>query len=135
MAKWLFKTEPGDYSFDDLLKDEKTVWDGVSNNWALKNLSDVKNGDEVFIYHTGKEKKIVGIAQVISEPYPDPRYSDDKLLVVDIKVVKKFSKQVRLKMLKNEPFFSDFMLVKFTRLSIIPVDTKYWQKLIQLSQA
>jgi predicted RNA-binding protein with PUA-like domain len=135
MAKWLFKTEPSDYSFDDLLREGKTVWDGVRNNWALKNLSSIKNGDDVFIYHTGKEKKIVGIAQVISEPYPDPRYSDEKLLVIDIKAVKQFSQHISLKMLKNDPLFSDFMLVKFTRLSILAVNDKYWKKIVQLSQS
>ena len=135
MAKWLFKTEPSVYSFDDLVKEGKTVWDGVTNNWALKNISQIKNGDSVFIYHSGNEKKIVGIAQVISEPYPDPRDSNVKLLVVDIKSKKKFSKPLSLKMLKNDPFFADFMLVKFTRLSIMPVEDNYWKKIVQLAQS
>src|SRR5215510_8826179 len=86
MAKrWLFKTEPSEYSYDDLDRDKKTVWEGVSNNLALKNLREVRLGDEILIYHTGNEKAIVGVAEAISEPYPDPTEKDDKLVVVNLK--------------------------------------------------
>ena len=72
MANWLFKTEPQDYSYADLERDSSTIWDGVKNNWALKNLREVRKGDRALIYHTGKERVIVGEAKVISDPYPDP---------------------------------------------------------------
>ena len=88
MQYWLFKTEPNDYSFDDLLRDKKTVWDGVGNNTALMHMRNVKKGDSVFVYHTGKDKHIAGIASVVRGPYPDPKLDDEKRIVVDIKAVK-----------------------------------------------
>ena len=132
MAFWLVKTESGDYSYQDLEKDKKTVWDGVTNNWALKNIREVKAGDKVLIYHTRKEKNIAGIGEFASDPYPDPHGSDKKLIVADVVPVKKLSGRVSLKILKSDPFFSDFMLVKFTRLSIMPVEKKYWDRILEL---
>ena len=78
--RWLFKTEPSEYSFADLEREKKTVWDGVTNNLALKNLREVRLGDEILIYHSGDEKAIVGLAEAISDAYPDPR-EDDGLAV------------------------------------------------------
>ena len=82
---WLLKTEPSDYSYADLKKDKKTIWDGVSNNLALKHLRNMKKGDLAFIYHTGKERTLVGVAEVVSNPYPDPKKKDPMLAVVDVK--------------------------------------------------
>ena len=78
MARWLLKTEPTDYSYADLERDKRTVWDGVSNNLALKNLRAVKKGDKVLIYHTGDERHLVGTATVVSDPYPDPKGGDPR---------------------------------------------------------
>ena len=114
-----------------LVKDKKTVWDGVTNNWALKNIRAMKKGDEVLVYHSGKEKQIAGLGEVASNPYPDPAKSDEKLAVVDIKPVKKFSGKITLKDLKADPFFVDFMLVKFTRLSVMAVEDKHWKKIME----
>jgi predicted RNA-binding protein with PUA-like domain len=132
MAYWLFKTEPGDYSFDDLIKEGKTVWDGVTNNWALKFLRTINIHDQAFIYHTGKEKCVVGIAEITSDPYPDPQKSNDKLMVVNVKPLRKLSGEVTLNMLKKDPFFSELLLVKFSRLSVMPVEEKYWIRILEL---
>ncbi|MEK7341272.1 MAG: EVE domain-containing protein, partial [Candidatus Binatota bacterium] len=86
--RWLFKTEPSAYSFQQLQKDKRTVWDGVKNNLALKHLSGIKKGDDVFIYHTGDEKAAIGIARTLSGAYPDPGKKEPKLLVVEIEAVR-----------------------------------------------
>ena len=135
MAKWLLKTEPDDYSFSNLLRDGKTVWDGVTNNWALKNMREVKKGDDALIYHTGKEKCIAGIAKIVSDPYPDPAYQDNRKLVIDVKPVKELSYKIKLSSLKNDRFFSEFMLLKFSRLSVIPVEEKYWNRIKELGNS
>ena len=86
-TRWLFKTEPSVYSFQQLEKDKKTMWDGVANNLALKNLKDIQKGDSIFIYHTGDEKQAVGVARALGGAYADPSKKDPKLLVVDIEAV------------------------------------------------
>ena len=88
MAFWLLKTEPTTYSWGDLVKAKRAVWDGVKNPTALRNLRDMKVGDHAFIYHTGDEKQIVGIAKVVKAAYPDPKAGDDSLVVVDLVPVK-----------------------------------------------
>ena len=133
MNKWLLKTEPDDYSFSDLLEDGKTIWDGVTNNWALKNMREVRIGDEAFIYHTGKEKCIAGIARIVSDPHPDPQLSDERRIVFDLEPVKKLPCTITLSMLKTDKFFSGFMLLKFSRLSVMPVEEKYWRRILDLS--
>ncbi len=133
MAKrWLFKTEPSEYSYDDLERDKKTVWEGVSNNLALKNLRAVRLGDEILIYHTGNDKAIVGLAEVISEPYPDPNEKDDNLTVVNIKPKRRFARQVTLTEIKNTEALKEFDLVRLPRLSVMPVSKEHWQVLEEL---
>ncbi len=132
MAYWLLKTEPGEYSYDDLIGEKKTIWDGVTNNWALKNMNNIRSGDTVFIYHTGKDKCIAGIGTVSSDPYPDPKKDNKKFIVIDVTPEKKLSGMVTLKMLKEDPFFAEFMLVKFTRLSVMPVEDKIWSRILQI---
>ena len=129
MANWLFKTEPGDYSYADLERDGGTVWDGIGNNWALKNLREVKTGDRALIYHTGKDKAVMGAAKVTSDPYPDPELDDPKMVVVDIEPVQAWNNPVKLADIKADPAFADFMLVKFSRLSVLPVPAKMWKRL------
>lgn len=133
MAKrWLFKTEPSEYSYDDLERDKKTVWDGVSNNLALKNLRAVRLGDEILIYHTGNDKAIVGLAEVVSEAYPDPNEKDENLVVVNIKPKRRFRRQVTLQEIKNAEALKDFDLVRLPRLSVMPVSKEHWQVLEEL---
>ena len=134
MAKWLFKTEPDDYSYDDLERDGRTIWDGVKNNWALKNLRGVHKGDQALIYHTGKERAVTGMAEVVSDPYPDPEADDPKLVVVDIVPVGTWPQPVTLAAIKADSAFSDFALVRFSRLSVMPVPAKIWQRLEKMSR-
>lgn len=124
--RWLFKTEPTEYSFDDLEREKKTVWDGVGNNLALKNLREVRLGDEVLIYHSGDEKAIVGIAEAISDAYPDPNEADEKVVVVNLKPKRKLLRPLTLHEIKAIDELSDFDLVRLPRLSVMPVTTAQW---------
>ena len=124
---WLFKTEPSVYSFQQLQKDKKTVWDGVANNLALKNLKDIKKGDLVFIYHTGDEKAAVGVAKALGGAYPDPSKNDLKLLVVDVEAGKPLAKPVTLAEVKAHPKLKNFDLVRNSRLSIMKVTDEQWE--------
>ena len=125
--RWLFKTEPTAYSFQRLQKDRRTVWDGVKNNLALKNLREIKRGDEILIYHTGSEKAAVGIARAISASYPDPQKQDPKLLVVEIQVDKPLARPVTLAEMKANAKLKNFDLVRLPRLSIMPVSEEQWE--------
>jgi predicted RNA-binding protein with PUA-like domain len=129
MSLWLLKTEPDCYSYDDLEKDKKTVWDGVGNNLALKYLRQMKKGDRALIYHTGDQKAAVGIADVVSDPYPDPKENDPKLAVVDLKPSKRLSSPVTLAQVKSDERLKDFLLVKMSRLSVMPVTEEQWKLL------
>lgn len=130
--RWLFKTEPSEYSFADLEREKKTVWDGVTNNLALKNLREVRLGDEILIYHSGDEKAIVGLAQAISDPYPDPRSDDEKLAVVNIKPKRRLARRLTLAEIKTAEALRDFDLVRLPRLSVMPVSVEQWQCLSDL---
>lgn len=126
-TRWLFKTEPSVYSYQQLVKDKKTVWDGVANNLALKNLRDIKKGELIFIYHTGDEKQAVGIAQALGGAYPDPSKKDPKLLVVDIEPVKALPKPVTLAEVKADKKLANFDLVRNSRLSVMKVTDEQWE--------
>ncbi len=128
MAHWLFKQEPDEFSYADLEADGRTTWDGVSNPVALKHLRAIAVGDSVFYYHTGKEKAIVGVAEVVAGPQPDP--NNEKLVVLDIKPVRKLAKPVTLAAIKAEPAFASWELVRIARLSVMPVPPAVW-KLIE----
>ncbi len=134
MPTWLMKTEPGTYSYDDLERDRKAVWDGVANPVALKHIRSMKKGDQVLVYHTGDEKSIVGIAEVTSEPYADPKAKDPRLAVVNLKPVRKLANPVSLAAVKAEKIFKDFELVRIPRLSVMPVPTNLWRYLMQMSR-
>src|SRR5713226_10203078 len=125
--RWLFKTEPSAYSFQQLEKDKKTIWDGVKNNLALKNLKDIENGDQILIYHTGDEKAAVGIARALSGAYADASKKDPKLLVVDIEPVKALARPVTLAEIKANAKLKHFDLVRLPRLSIMRVSEEQWK--------
>ena len=131
MAFWLLKTEPSDYAYSDLVLEKKTVWDGVSNNLALKYIRQMRKGDLALIYHTGNEKAVVGIAVLISDPYPDPEQNDPRLVVVDVKPKKKLVREISLAEVKSNSKLKDFELVRLPRLSVMPVETKIWKELVQ----
>ncbi|HSK29448.1 MAG TPA: EVE domain-containing protein [Candidatus Limnocylindria bacterium] len=124
---WLFKTEPSVYSYQQLVKDKKTVWDGVGNNLALKNLKDIKKGEQIFIYHTGDEKAAVGVARALGGAYPDPEKDKPNLLVVDIEPVRALPKPVTLAQVKAHPKLKNFDLVRNSRLSIMKVTDEQWE--------
>jgi predicted RNA-binding protein with PUA-like domain len=133
MAKWLFKEEPDHYSLEDLFRDKRTVWDGVENNLALKHLRSVKKGDRVLYYHTGKEKAVVGEMEVVKGPYPDPARDDERLVVVDVKPVRRFERPVPLSEIKGNPKFADFALVRISRLSVMPVTEEQWLEIERMA--
>ena len=127
--RWLFKTEPNEYSYSDLEQEKKTVWNGVSNNLALKNLREVRLGDQVLLYHSGHEKAIVGIAEAITDAYPDPNETDEKIVVVNIKPKRRLPQPLTLLEIKAIEGLSDFDLVRLPRLSVMPVSPAQWHLL------
>ncbi len=131
---WLVKTEPSAYSFEQLAKDGRTVWDGVKNNLALMHLRAMKAGDKVLIYHSGAAKEVVGYGKVLKGPYPDPKLDDPKLVVVDIAPDAPLSNPVSLATIKADPVFADFALVRMSRLSVMPVTPEQWKRLQALEQ-
>jgi predicted RNA-binding protein with PUA-like domain len=130
---WLLKTEPSTYSWDDLEREKTAVWDGVSNPVALRNLAAMKPGDDALIYHTGDEKAVIGLAQVTKPAYPDPKAKDAKLLVVDIKPVRRVARRVTLQEIKADPAFRDSPLVRQGRLSVVPLNEEQFRRLDQRS--
>lgn len=128
MRYYLLKTEPSEYSYDDLIKEGKTIWDGVKNKFALKFIKQMEIDDLAFIYHTGKEKQIVGLAKVVSKPYLDK----NDLPVVDVEPVRKFNKPLKLSEIKKIDDFKDFYLVKMPRLSVMEVPENLANKIFSL---
>ena len=132
---WILKTDTDTYSFDDLARERRAVWDGVSNALALKHIRGMAKGDPVLIYHSGDEKALIGLARVASAPYPDPNQSDPKLVVVDIEAGKRLPHPVSLATVKADPAFADLGLVRMSRLSVIPVSEAHWKRLLALADA
>ncbi|MHB1768450.1 MAG: EVE domain-containing protein [Phycisphaerae bacterium] len=135
MAKWLVKTEPDDYSFDDLVRDRKTIWNGVNNNLALKYLRQIKKNDSLMIYHTGAEKAIVGLATAVSDAYADPDGGSDKQAVVDIRAGAKLSSAVTLATVKAQPRLAQWELPRLGRLSVMPVPEEYWKIVLAMAES
>lgn len=133
MAYWILKSEPETYSYDDLVRDGGTVWDGVANNAALLHMRAMQAGDLAMIYHTGDERRAVGLAEVTSGPYPDPRGDSPKLLVVDVRPLRPLAHPVALGAVKADPFFADFALVRQGRLSVVPVTAEQWARLLAIA--
>jgi len=132
MAYWLLKTEPSTYSFSDLRRDKKTTWDGVTNAMALKHIRTMKKGDLALIYHTGDERAVVGVAQIVSNPYPDPKEDDAKIVVFDVKAKSPLPQPVTLDQIKSDPAFAGFDLLRIGRLSIVPVPAAMWKRIEKL---
>ena len=130
MAYWLLKTEPSDYAYADLEADRVTLWDGVGNNLALKHLRQIRRGDQALIYHTGKERRVVGVAEVTSDPFPDPERDDPRLVVVEVKPKRKLAEPIPLAEIKSDPELEDFDLVRLPRLSVMPVTEAVWKHLL-----
>lgn len=130
---WLLKTEPSTYGYDDLVREKRGVWDGVANPVALRNMRAMAVGDRCFIYHTGSEKRIVGIAEVVKAAYPDPRAKDERAVVVDLKPVGPVERPVTLAEVKADPRFADWELVRQARLSVMPVSAARWKAILAWS--
>jgi predicted RNA-binding protein with PUA-like domain len=131
MNYWLVKTEPDTYSWDDLVKEKKGVWDGVRNFQARTHLKSMKKGDTVFIYHTGDEKSVIGIAKVAGEPYPEPK--DKDWTAVDLTPEKKLKNPVSLSQIKADKRLANMVLVRASRLSVQPVKPEEFNLIITLS--
>lgn len=131
MRHWLLKTEPETFSWDDLEKAGKATWDGVRNPRARNNIGAMKKGDLAFIYHTGDEKAIIGIARVEKESYPEP--GDTAWLVVDLVPEKKLKNPVTLAAVKADSELKDMTLARVPRLSVQSVEKNEWDKIIKMS--
>ncbi len=132
---WLLKTEPNEYSYADLEKEKTGVWDGVKNALALKNMRTMVPGEKAFIYHTGKERRIIGVAEILCQAYPDPKLNDIKRLVVDIRAIRKLTEFITLNQIKQDEKFAGFDLLRLPRLSIVPVLPQYWQRILELANS
>ncbi len=143
---WLVKSEPGEYSYDDLVREKRAMWDGVRNYQARNNLRAMKKGDQALFYHSVNEKRVVGIAQVVGEAYPDPTVKanakqDAKKQakqrdwsVVDFAPVKALKAPVELATLKADPALADMIVVRHSRLSVTPVTAPEFNRVLELGQ-
>lgn len=135
MAYWLAKQEPSGprgYPLEQLEKDRRTVWDGVRNNLALKHMRSMKKGDQVLYYHTGSERRAVGVMEVVRGPYPDPGQDDGRFVVVDVKYVRRLASPVTLEMIKAEPSLAGWDLLRISRLSVVPVPPDAWRTVLRM---
>jgi predicted RNA-binding protein with PUA-like domain len=132
--RWLVKEEPTHYSFDQFVADGSTVWSGVKNPLAQKNLRAMQEGDRVFYYHTGNEKAVVGTAKVTAAAYPDPKDKSGRLVVVELVPEKKLPRPVTLAEIKAAGRFADFQLVRLPRLSVMPVTEDQWAAIEAMSR-
>jgi predicted RNA-binding protein with PUA-like domain len=130
---WILKTDADTYAFDQLARERRAVWDGVSNALALKHIRSMRKGDQTFIYHSGEDKALVGLARIVSDPYPDPK--DPKLVVVDVEAGERLPRPVPLSAVKADPAFAELGLVRMSRLSVIPVPDALWKRLLQMGGA
>ena len=136
MQYWLLKTEPEDWSWlQQVESGSKGIkWDGVRNFQAAKNLRSMKKGDKCFFYHTGKVKKIIGIAQILKEAFPDRTDKNKKFVSVIVKALYPLKREVSLQEIKKDKDFRDFSLVKQSRLSVMKVNLKYWKKICKMGK-
>ncbi len=134
MAYWLLKTEPETFSWNNQIERgaKGEPWTGVRNFTARRHLKEMKKGDLAFFYHTGEEKQIVGIVEVIRESYKDPTDKEGKFLAVDVKAVEPLPKPVTLAAIRAEPRLKDMALVKYARLSVQPVTAAEWKIACQM---
>jgi len=135
MACYLLKTEPDAYSYDDLVRDKQTRWDGITNALALKHLRGVQKGDTLIIYHTGKEKQAVGLAKAAGASYPDPKAGDPKRAVVDIKAWKRLPAPVPLSAFREDAVLQKTDLVRISRLSVVPLTDAQLARVLKLAGA
>ena len=134
MAYWLMKTEPGTWSWEDQVRDGTAEWDGVRNYQASNNMKAMRVGDRVFFYHSVNEKRIVGIAEVVREYYPDPSDASGRFGMVDVKALMPMKKPVSLADIKAEPKLQDLALIRQSRLSVMPIDDEAWALICRMGE-
>ena len=134
MPYWLLKSEPSVYSWDHLVKDGRTHWNGVRNHQAAANLKAMKPGDQAFFYHSNEGKEIVGIVEIVKEAYPDPTDETGKFVMVDVKALKPLKTPVTLAAMKATPALKDMALLRQSRLSVCPVGAAEWKGIIKISE-
>jgi predicted RNA-binding protein with PUA-like domain len=132
MAYWLVKSEPSTYSWDRLVKEGKTHWDGVRNHQAAANLKSMKAGDRVFFYHSNEGLAVVGIAEVAKTAYPDPSDKTGKFVMVDLKPGMALKQPVTLATIKAEPKLKDIALIRQSRLSVMPIEAAAWKLICKM---
>jgi predicted RNA-binding protein with PUA-like domain len=130
-SRWLLKTEPAAYAYQDLQRDGHATWDGVRSAAALIHLRAMRTGDHALIYHSGAERAVVGVARVTKGAYPDPLANDPKRVVVDLAPVRVLQAPVPLSRIKADPLFANFGLVRISRLSVMPVSPAQWDHLVE----
>lgn len=135
MNYWLLKSEPDVYSFDDLVREGEGVWDGVRNYQARNNLRAMLPGDLALFYHSNIGMEVVGLMTISAAAFQDPTTEDERWLAVGVKPVKKLEVAVPLSRLKSDPFFEDLILVRHSRLSVMPISKAHFDAILALSQA
>jgi predicted RNA-binding protein with PUA-like domain len=133
MAHWLVKSEPGAYPWQQMVSDKRTHWNGVRNFQAASNLKKMKVGDTAFFYHSGEERAVVGVVEVVKTAYPDPSDKEGKFVMVDVKAVKPVKTPVTLAQIKADAELAKIALVRQARLSVMPLDDKAWTKILKLA--
>lgn len=133
MTIWLLKTEPSEFSFDDLVARVVEPWDGVSNPGALSNLRAAQVGETCVIYHTGNERQAVGLATVERTAYPDPKKNDPRLIVIDVRVGARLPRPVRLDQIKADSRFATSPLVRMGRLSVVPLTNEQYAAILEMA--
>jgi predicted RNA-binding protein with PUA-like domain len=129
---WLVKQEPSTYSFERLVREKRTCWDGVRNFQARNNLAKMRVGERVLFYHSGDSKEVVGIAEVARNAYPDPSATEPRWVAVDLAAVRKLKKPVTLAQIKDSPALRDIPLVRQSRLSVMPLTAAEFDAIMKL---
>jgi predicted RNA-binding protein with PUA-like domain len=133
MSYWLLKSEPFKYSWDQMVKDGRTHWDGVRNHQAALNLKAMKVGDLAFFYHSNEGKEIVGIVKIVKTAYPDPGDEAGRFVMVDVSPVKPVKHFVTLAAMKADPALTDLALIRQSRLSVVPVSDAHWAQILAMA--
>ena len=133
MAHWLVKSEPAKYSFEDLQRDGKTVWDGVRNNAAALHLKTMKVGDEVLYYHSQEGLAVVGVAKVVREAFPDPTDAAGRFVAVELAPVRALKRPVTLAEIKANPALAGMTMLREFRLSVSPVRPEEWKAILKMA--
>jgi len=129
---WLVKQEPTAYGWDDLVRDRRTMWDGVRNHQARNNLQAMQTGDRVLFYHSVKDPAVVGVCEVVRAAYPDPTSDDPRWVVVDLKPVRPLARPVTLAAIRDEPALRDIPLIRQSRLSVMPLEKAAFDRIVAL---